>query len=51
MFIIINLGGLNMKKYIVALAKDERETLCALTSKGKHKSKKTKSSPGNEKDG
>ena len=29
-----------MKKYIVELAKDERETLCALTSKGKHKSQK-----------
>ena len=29
-----------MKKYIVALAKDERETLGALTSKGKHKSQK-----------
>ncbi|RCV62934.1 Homeodomain-like domain-containing protein [Methanophagales archaeon] len=40
MFFIINLGGLNMKKYIVALAKDERETICALTSKGKHKSQK-----------
>jgi hypothetical protein len=40
MFFIINLGGLNMKKYIVALAKDERKTLGALTSKGKHKSQK-----------
>ena len=29
-----------MKKYIVTLAKDERETLGALTSKGKHKSQK-----------
>jgi hypothetical protein len=29
-----------MKKYIVALAKDKRETLCALTSKRKHKSQK-----------
>jgi hypothetical protein len=29
-----------MKKYIVPLAKDERETLGALTSKGKHKSQK-----------
>ena len=29
-----------MKKYIVTLAKDERETLSALTSKGKHKSQK-----------
>ena len=27
-----------MKKYIVTLTKDERETLRALTSKGKHKS-------------
>ncbi len=40
MFLLIYLGGLNMKKYIVALAKDERETLGALTSKGKHKSQK-----------
>jgi len=29
-----------MKKYIVTLTKDERETLAALTSKGKHKSQK-----------
>ena len=29
-----------MKKYIVTLTKDERETLTALTSKGKHKSQK-----------
>ncbi|CAD6490972.1 MAG: Homeodomain-like domain protein [Candidatus Argoarchaeum ethanivorans] len=29
-----------MKKYIVTLAKDERETLDALTSKGKHRSQK-----------
>jgi len=29
-----------MKKYIVTLTKDERETLVALTSKGKHKSQK-----------
>lgn len=29
-----------MKKYIVTLTKDERETLGALTSKGKHKSQK-----------
>ena len=29
-----------MKKYIVTLAKDEHETLGALTSKGKHKSQK-----------
>ncbi|NOR46888.1 MAG: IS630 family transposase [Methanosarcinaceae archaeon] len=29
-----------MKKYIVTLTKDERETLSALTSKGKHKSQK-----------
>jgi len=34
MFFIINLGGLNMKKYIVKLAKEEREDLDALTSKG-----------------
>ena len=37
---IFNLRGLNMKKYIVTLTKDERETLRALTSKGKHKSQK-----------
>ena len=37
---IFNLRGLNMKKYIVTLTKDERETLSALTSKGKHKSQK-----------
>ncbi len=29
-----------MKKYIVTLAKEEREALAALTSKGKHKSQK-----------
>ena len=29
-----------MKKYIVTLTKDERETLTTLTSKGKHKSQK-----------
>ena len=29
-----------MKKYIVTLTKNERETLAALTSKGKHKSQK-----------
>ena len=29
-----------MKKYIVTLTKNERETLTALTSKGKHKSQK-----------
>jgi transposase len=40
MFFIINIGGLNMKKYIVTLAKEERESLDALTSKGKHKSQK-----------
>ena len=40
MFFIINLGGLNMKKYIVTLAKEEREALGALTSKGEHKSQK-----------
>jgi len=34
MFFIINLGGLNMKKYIVTLAKEEREALGAVTSKG-----------------
>jgi len=37
---IFNLRGLNMKKYIVTLTNDERETLRALTSKGKHKSQK-----------
>ncbi len=40
MFFIINIRGLNMKKYIVTLTKDERETLSALTSKGKHNSQK-----------
>jgi enolase len=40
MFFIINLGGLDMKKYIVTLAEDEREALGELTSKGKHKSQK-----------
>jgi len=39
-FFIISLGGLNMKKYIVTLAKEERESLDALTSKGEHKSQK-----------
>ena len=29
-----------MKKYIVTLTEDEREALDALTSKGKHKSRK-----------
>ena len=37
---IFNLRGLNMKKYIVTLTKDERETLRAFTSKGKNKSQK-----------
>lgn len=37
---ILYLGGLNMKKYIVTLAKDEREVLGALISKGKHRSQK-----------
>ncbi len=40
MFFIINLRGLNMKKYIVTLSKDEREALGALTSGGKQKSQK-----------
>ena len=40
MFFIINLGVLNMKKYIVTLSKNEREALGALTSKGKHKAQK-----------
>jgi hypothetical protein len=40
MFFIINLGGLSMKKCTVTLTKDERESLDALTSKGKHKSQK-----------
>ena len=34
------LGELNMKKYIVTLTKDERESLGALISKGKHRSQK-----------
>ena len=37
---ITYLGGLNMKKYIVTLTKDEREALGALISKGKHRSQK-----------
>jgi hypothetical protein len=37
---IIYLGGLNMKKYIVTLTKDEREALGALIAKGKHRSQK-----------
>ena len=40
MFFIINIGVLNMKKYIVTLSKNEREVLSALTSKGKHKAQK-----------
>jgi hypothetical protein len=39
-FFIINLGGLNMKKYIVTLTEDERNVLGVLVSKGKHKSQK-----------
>ena len=31
---------MNLKKYIVTLTEDERETLDALTSMGKHKSQK-----------
>jgi transposase len=34
------LRGYNLKKYIVTLTKDERETLRTLTSEGKHKSQK-----------
>ena len=37
---ITYLGGLNMKKYVVTLTKDEREALGALISKGKHRSQK-----------
>lgn len=40
MFTISYLGGLNMKKYIVTLVKDEREVLGVLISKGKHRSQK-----------
>jgi len=40
MFFIFNIGGLNMKKYIVTLAKEEREALGAVTSNGEHKSQK-----------
>jgi len=39
-FFIIKLGGFDMKKYIITLTEDERETLGALASKGKHKSQK-----------
>ena len=37
---MIYLGGLDMKKYIVTLTKDEREALGALIAKGKHRSQK-----------
>lgn len=40
MSFIIYLRGWIMKKYIVTLSKDERETLRGITSKGKHKSQK-----------
>ena len=36
----IQFEGMNMKKYIVTLSKEERETLSALASKGEHKSQK-----------
>jgi len=39
-FFIINPGGLTMKKYIVTLSKDERESLGNLVSRGKHRSQK-----------
>ena len=34
------MGGLNMKKYIVTLTKEEREYLSKIVSKGTHKSQK-----------
>jgi hypothetical protein len=37
---MINLGELNMKKYVVTLSEDERKTLGDLTSKGNQKSQK-----------
>jgi len=37
---MINLGELNMKKYVVTLSEDERKTLGELTSKGNQKSQK-----------
>ena len=37
MFLIFNLGGLNMKKYIVTFTEDDRGTLSALTSIGNKK--------------
>lgn len=40
MSFIIYLRGWIMKKYIITLSKDERETLRGITSKGKHKSQK-----------
>jgi len=39
-FKIIHDGGLNMKKYIVTLSKEEREYLTKIVSKGAHKSQK-----------
>jgi hypothetical protein len=40
MIFIKNPGGLLMNRYTVTLTKDERESLCELTSKGKHNSQK-----------
>lgn len=40
MSFIIYLRGRIIKKYLVTLSKDERETLRELTSKGIHKSQK-----------
>src|SRR5659263_700789 len=37
---MINLGELNMKKYVVTLSQDERKTLGDLASKGNQKSQK-----------
>jgi hypothetical protein len=39
-FFIINPGGLTMKKYMVTLGRDERESLSNLASMGKHRSQK-----------
>jgi transposase len=39
-FFIITPGGLTMKKYMVTLGRDERESLGNLVSKGKHRSQK-----------
>jgi hypothetical protein len=39
-FFIIDLGGTDMKKYIVTLTEEVRKMLGELTSKGEHQSQK-----------